>query len=250
MTTKYYSTDRDLEASESLMDDLHLNEWDDKTIRMGFLRKVFGIVTLQMLFTFGVTWVFMIDSVKTFVQDPANSYLYYLAFIGLFGSMITLVCCDKVARTHPTNLFVLGLLTIFQSYMLGIVTSFYDTNIVFWAEVITISVTIALTIYALQTKYDFTTMGSLLLSGLVVLIVFGIINIFVQNQITNMIYSGLGALLFSFYLVYDVQLVAGGKHRKYQLAPDDYVFAAVCIYLDIINLFLFILDLLNGSNRN
>ena len=50
MTTKYYSVDKDLEASESLMDDLHLNEWDDKTIRMGFLRKVFGIVLLSIAF--------------------------------------------------------------------------------------------------------------------------------------------------------------------------------------------------------
>jgi protein lifeguard len=251
MATKYYKkTNEDPEVGANLLSDDNTSKWEDKKIRHGFLRKVFSIVSVQLLFTFGVTWLFTMDSVKTYVQDPNNVYLVYLAYIGLFGTMIGLVCCDSVARKYPTNYFVLGLMTIFESYLLGIITSYYDTHIVFWAEIITISVTISLTLYALQTKYDFTTMGSMLLGGLVVLIIFGIINIFVHNQVLNMVYASLGALLFSFYLIYDVQLIAGGTHRKYQLAPDDYIFAAVCIYLDVINLFLFILELLNGGRRN
>ncbi|VVU95407.1 Inhibitor of apoptosis-promoting Bax1 [seawater metagenome] len=255
MSTKYYqrSTATDEESNVPLFTqegDFNPEEWQDKKIRHGFLKKVFSIVSLQLLFTFGVTWLCRDDSVKTFVQDPNNNYLVLFAYVGLISVMIALVCCDRVARTYPTNYFVLALLTFFESYLLGILTSYYDTDIVFWAEIITISVTIALTIYAIQTKYDFTTMGSMLLGGLVVLIIFGLINIFVQNQITNMIYSSLGALVFSFYLIYDVQLIAGGSHRKYQLAPTDYIFAAVCIYLDIINLFIFILQLLNGGRRN
>ena len=54
-------------------------------------------------------------------------------------------------------------------------------------------------------------------------------------------------LFFSFqYLVFDTQLMMGGKH-KYSISPEEYIFAALNLYLDIINLFLFILTIVQGS---
>ena len=53
-------------------------------------------------------------------------------------------------------------------------------------------------------------------------------------------YGCIGALIFSLYIVYDTQLMMGGKH-KYALSPEEYIFAALNIYLDIINLFRYIL---------
>lgn len=50
------------------------------------------------------------------------------------------------------------------------------------------------------------------------------------------------------YLVFDTQMMLGGKH-KYSLSPEEYVFAALNLYLDIINLFLFILSII-GQARN
>ena len=53
-------------------------------------------------------------------------------------------------------------------------------------------------------------------------------------------YGSIGALIFSLYIVFDTQLMMGGKH-KYALDPEEYIFAALNLYLDIINLFLYIL---------
>ena len=53
-----------------------------------------------------------------------------------------------------------------------------------------------------------------------------------------------GALLFSCYLVYDTQLMMGGGHA-YSLSPEEYVFAALNIYLDVVNIFLCILGINN-----
>ncbi len=50
------------------------------------------------------------------------------------------------------------------------------------------------------------------------------------------------------YIVFDTQMMLGGKH-KYSLSPEEYIFAALNLYLDIINLFLFILSII-GSSRN
>ena len=53
-------------------------------------------------------------------------------------------------------------------------------------------------------------------------------------------FGAAGALVFSLYLIYDTQLMLGGKH-KYALSPEEYIFAALNIYLDVINLFRYIL---------
>ena len=59
-------------------------------------------------------------------------------------------------------------------------------------------------------------------------------------------FGAAGALVFSLYLVYDTQLMLGGKH-KYALSPEEYIFAALNIYLDVINLFMYILMIVGFS---
>jgi FtsH-binding integral membrane protein len=129
--------------------------------------------------------------------------------------------------------------------MIGVISSFYNTLSVGLALIITMSIVIGLTFFACQTKFDFTGIGPYLCCALIALLVFGIMNaILCANscQILNTIYSLIGALIFSMYIVYDTQMICGGNH-KYQFNPDDYIFAALSLYIDIINLFLYILSL-------
>ncbi|KNC83178.1 hypothetical protein SARC_04564 [Sphaeroforma arctica JP610] len=65
----------------------------------------------------------------------------------------------------------------------------------------------------------------------------------------DLVYSSCGALLFSFYIIYDTQMIVGGEH-KLQISSEEYVFAALTLYLDVINLFIFILRLLGSGNRH
>ena len=88
-----------------------------------------------------------------------------------------------------------------------------------------------------------------LISFLLGLIIFGIFVPFTNYSILSIFYSSLGSLIFSFYIVYDTQLIVGGNHRKLQFRTNDYVIAAMSLYLDLINLFLMILDLLNGGRN-
>ncbi|XP_011887472.1 PREDICTED: protein lifeguard 1 isoform X3 [Cercocebus atys] len=91
--------------------------------------------------------------------------------------------------------------------------------------------------------WDFTLLNGVLFVFCFVLLIYGIILIFVRSYWLHLLYAGLGTVLFSFYLVMDVQLMLGGHHH-YSLDPEEYVFAALNIYLDIINLFIFILRLI------
>ena len=58
----------------------------------------------------------------------------------------------------------------------------------------------------------------------------------------------MGAVIFSLYIIYDTQIMLGGNH-KYSLSPEEYIFAALNLYLDIINLFMYLLSIFGGSRK-
>ena len=108
-------------------------------------------------------------------------------------------------------------------------------------------VVLGLTIFALQTKIDFTMCNGILFVLVLCLMIFGIFCAIFPSNIMNVVYASLGAVIFSCYIVVDTQLMMGGKH-KYALDPEEYVFASLNLYLDIINLFLMILSLVGDRN--
>ena len=104
-------------------------------------------------------------------------------------------------------------------------------------------IVLGLTIFALQTKIDFTMCNGILFVLLLCLMIFGIFCGIFRSDIMNVVYASLGAVIFSCYIVVDTQLMMGGKH-KYSLDPEEYIFASLNLYLDIINLFMMILFLI------
>merc|ERR1712216_974448 len=166
--------------------------------------------------------------------------------VGSFVTLFSLVCCIENARRYPTNYMLLGLFTLFEGILIGCVSATYDPDTVMLAMGMTAGVTVGLMLFACQTKYDFTGMGGYMFAALLVLVLWGWFGyMFCFSQTTcktiNTVYCAAGVMIFSFYIVYDTQLIVGGSHKKYQYGLDDYVFAALSLYLDIINLFLFVL---------
>lgn len=208
---------------------------------------VYGLLSMQLGVTLATTLLFIYNSsVKNFVFEHPG--LLYSAYALMLVVIIALACCGNVRRQYPTNYILLATFTIATSYLVGTISATYETETVLLALVMTMGVTIGLTVYAFQTKRDFTMMGGFLFSLLFIFIIWGFLQIWYRGPIANTLYAGVGAIIFSLYIVYDTQLIIGGKHKKYQLSPDEYVFAALNIYLDVINLFLYILALL-GNRR-
>lgn len=107
-------------------------------------------------------------------------------------------------------------------------------------------VCLGLTIFAMQTKWDFTACGGVICSMVIILLMFGILAICIPSRVLSMVYASLGAAVFSIYLIFDIQMIMGGKH-KYAISPEEYIFAALNLYLDIVNIFLFILALFGNK---
>lgn len=133
-----------------------------------------------------------------------------------------------------------------MSYSVGTITAVYAEagagELVTEAIFITATVFIALTLFTLQSKWDFSFMGAGLGMALLVMLLWSLFGIIFGVQ-TGWVYALLGSILFSFYIIYDTYMIAE------RLDPEDYIVAAIELYLDIINLFLMILRLL-ASRRD
>lgn len=220
-------------------------DFDDRTIRHGFIRKVYSILMVQLSITLAFIATFL-------YHEPTRKYMhshiefFYIALVLVFVCLIVLACCGEVRRKAPQNFIFLGIFTLAESLLLGISASAYDAEAVLMAVGITAAVCLGLTLFAFQTKWDFTVMGGVLFVAVIILVIFGFVAIFIPGKTVTLIYASLGALIFSVYLIYDTQLMMGGKH-KYSISPEEYIFAALNLYLDIINIFIYILTIIGAS---
>ncbi|XP_073351787.1 protein LIFEGUARD 4-like [Aegilops tauschii subsp. strangulata] len=119
-------------------------------------------------------------------------------------------------------------------------------KVILEAAILTTVVVFSLTAYtfwAVKRGKDFSFLGSFLFASLMMLLVFGFIQIlFPLGKLSHMIYGALAALIFSGYIVYDTDNII--KRYTY----DEYVWAAVSLYLDVINLFLALLTLFSAGD--
>jgi len=243
-----------------------LGGFGEKAVRRGFIRKVYSILMCQLTIT-GViiaTFLFVGNcsgppyreggtatcrqgewSVKQYVQQ--NRWIYYVSMALMLACLISMACCESVRRKTPTNFIFLSIFTVCEGIMLGTVSTYYEVDAVLIAVGITAGVTFALTIFAFQTKIDFTACGGMLCGLLVIFMIAGLCLMFMPKTKWVMVgYGSAGALVFSLYIIYDTQLMMGGKH-KYSLSPEEYIFAALNIYLDVVNLFMYILMIVGFS---
>ena len=221
--------------------------FENKQIRNGFVRKVYGLLSVQLFTTFAFGIMFMCyKPAAEFTHTDVGNALVWASMMGTFGTIFGLACWENIARRFPYNYIILCVFTLCNSYMVGFITCQYNTRIVAIAAGSTMFITTSLTAFACQTRYDFTAMGAAFLSLLVVLLFIGSMSMFFD--VLTSIYAGMSAFVFSLYIIYDTQLIVGGKHQKYQYGVDDYVFATLSIYLDIINVFLAFLQLFNNTN--
>ncbi|KAI9861998.1 MAG: hypothetical protein M1824_001742 [Vezdaea acicularis] len=210
-------------------------------IRMQFVRKVYAILTVQLLATAILSSVsFFSKNYKHWIQS--NQWLMWVSLFGAIGFMLLTFWKRK---SYPTNLVFLTGFTALEAYSISVIVSFYQSRIVLEALILTLGIFVALTLFACQTKYDFTSWMPYLFGGLWGLILFGFMAAFFPyNSTVELLYSGLAAVIFSGYILVDTQLIMRHYHVEEEIA------AAISLYLDIINLFLAILRILNSQQNN
>lgn len=210
-----------------------------KAVRLGFMKKVYGLLAVQLIMTTVIAAALLLTpGVKELVQ--VNSWMLMPAFVLTFGLLMAL---HVKRKEHPVNLILLAAFTVIMAYTVGVMVTFFDKFVVLQAFILTSAVVVGLTAFTFQTKRDFSSFGAALYSGLMILIGASIIHLFVGGEIAQTGLAVFGAFLFSFFIVYDTQMIMS------RVSEEEYILATIQLYLDIINLFMEILKILNKSNR-
>ena len=216
------------------------------SIREGFISKVFGIVAYQMIILF--TFVFFGYTFPTLRLWLLTSRLMLIiSFIISIILLLLPIASPNIFRKVPLNYIILTIFTLSYSWWIAAFVVIYTKQTVLLALFLTIVLTISLSIYAIKTNNDITILGGTLFSSLILFIITGIIFMFISIPLFNILSIYGGLVLFSIYLIYDIQLIFG--NRSHQFREDDYILAALNLYLDIISLCIRILSIV-GEKEN
>ncbi|MBN3313590.1 LFG4 protein, partial [Atractosteus spatula] len=209
-------------------------------IRMDFLRKVYTILSIQIILTTATAALFMYsDAIKNFVH--ASPALLLVSAIGSLGLIFALAI---YRHQHPINLYLLLGFTLLEAVSVATAVTFYEYTVVLQAFCLTAAVFIGLTAYTFQSKRDFSKLGAGLFTCLWILIIASFMRLFLHSETVELVFAGMGALLFCGFIVYDTHLL------MHKLSPEEHILASINLYLDILNLFLHILRILDSMKKN
>jgi FtsH-binding integral membrane protein len=207
--------------------------------RATLVRRTYSLVLVSVLVTmvgtsFGLSQPQLMASVA---QHPFIAFIFALA---------PLLLATRKKAEFPMNIGLVLLFNLAMGVMISPTIFFYgrtQPGVIGQAAVLTIGAFGILTLYAFVSRRDFSAWGSFLMVGLWVLIATMFLNFFFQNAAIGLWLAAVTVLLFSGLLVFDTW-----RLRNYY-GPDEYVGAAVQIYLDLLNMFMAILRL-TGNRRN
>lgn len=209
--------------------------------RATLVRRTYSVVLGCVLVTMAGTWFGLSNEslMVSTIQHP---------WITLLATMVPLWAAGAVRNI--SNVQRLGLVMLFSMMMgLAISPAIFAANrvapgIVGQAAMLTGSTFAVLTTYAFTSRRDFSAWGSFFMVGFWVLLATSVLNLFFQNQTAHLWLAGGTVLVFSGLLVFDTWRLRNAY------TPDDYIIAAVRIYVDLLNMFMAILTLLGGNRRS
>jgi FtsH-binding integral membrane protein len=208
--------------------------------RATLVRRTYALVFASVLVTmlgvaFGFTQPALLDAVL------AHPFLTFVC------ALVPLMLATRVQQAFPANIGFVFLFTFVVGIWIAPLIALYEhlhPGVTGQAALLTGSTFGVLTLYAFVSRRDFSAWGSFFTIGLWVLIATALLNLFVGSAAADLWIAAATVLVFGGLLVF----------RTWQIrnvyGPDDYVVAAVAIYLALLNMFLAILRLLAGGRRN
>lgn len=226
-------------------------------VRKGFATKVLSIVLVQLIITVAITCLFLFnDSARLYVlPGGGGQWVLWTSYALVIVLMLVIVCGGTIRQKYPINMVLLFLFTAALSVFVGVNTAYFSANEVAVAFGILCAVVGGIAVFAALPCVDFTLCGGVMVALSLTLVFAIFIGWIVQLtctslqclQTTQLVIASLAVFVFSVYLVYDIQLVMGGK--RVQIGTDEYVFAALNIYTDIVMIFLYLLQIIGIANR-
>jgi modulator of FtsH protease len=208
--------------------------------RLGFIRKVYALFFIATLFAVG-------GVALGFIYTPLMVAAFEHPWMALFAMLGAVYGAQALRHKPGINLFALfGFTTltgVIISPLLYIISRTNPASI-FQAGVLTVGIFGGLTAYVFISNKDFSFLRGMVTTGLIVIILAGLLNIFlVGSSAFSFAIAAATLLLFAGFVLYDTSNII----RRYP--TNEYVAGALSLYLDAFNIFLALLRILNSGRR-
>lgn len=213
------------------------------------MRKVYGRMFLALVVT-ALTSLYVASSPAILSVVLGNRAVFFglmiaeLAVVFVVSGML-----NKLSTTTATLLFYLY--AVLNGVVFSSIFVVYDLGSIAYTFFITAGVFGAMSVYGMVTKNDMTKFGSYCIMGLFGLIIASVVNIFVANSTLDWIISLFGVALFIGLTAWDTQKI---KNVAYVTDPSQTgklaTIGALSLYLDFINLFLYLLRIFGGRSND
>ena len=200
------------------------------TDRLTFIKKVYSLLAMSM----GTAAVgAYLGSGPLLLLVAPNMMLFFILQFAL------IIFASFASRRPGLNMVALFSFTTVSGLTLGPLLYQVGPSIAAEAFALTAITFAGLSLYVVYSKKDFSFMSGFLMTGLIVVIVGGLLNMFfIQSGMMHFMMSGASVLLFSGFILYDTSNIL----RYY--GTDEYVSATLALYLDVLNLFIALLSIL------
>lgn len=215
------------------------------------MRKVYVWMALALVVS-GLTAYYVAGSEQMLMAIFGNKITFWVLAIAEFGLVIGLTAALK-KLSFPVAAIMFLLFSILNGVTLSAIFVVYTMSSIATTFFVTAGTFAAMAFIGYTTKKDLTKIGGILLMALIGLIIASVVNIFLKNSMMDIVISAIGVLIFVGLTAYDAQKI---KEMMLDCGTEvnDFtqklaVFGALSLYLDFINLFLYLLRFL-GKQRS
>ena len=229
----------------------NVQQFKAATAERSILRNVYIWMTLGLAIT-GVVALYVAGNPQLMRAIVTNRGLFFGLIIAQLGLVFFLSA--RVRTMSPTAATIsFAAYSVLNGMTLSVIFLAYTASSVAQAFFVAAGTFAVLSIYAVTTNRDLGGMGQYLFAGLMGLIIAMLVNMFVRSSTMEYVISFIGVFLFMGLTAYDTQLIRNWSRQLSSSADEaDYIrisiMGALKLYLDFINLFLFLLRFL-GNRR-
>lgn len=228
-------------------------DFTDELTRKNFTKKVLALVGIMLTMCFGLVMVVKALSTGDDALIRAGYGLYstpaliFSTVMYISMLLLAICCCRGLLRKVPINFIFLFLWTMFLSHIISFLGLLYDMDTVVSAMGATALITLTVSLLVAFTNFDFSKLLPIMAIVLLGWIFVNLIALIIGWRWDSVLKGVIGATIFTIYLAIDLKMMVGGG--RFQYSEDEYVLAAINIFMDIINIFTYMLRIFSG-NRN
>ncbi|MCP4884340.1 MAG: Bax inhibitor-1/YccA family protein [Flavobacteriales bacterium] len=225
------------------------SQLDVKSYQAVFITKVYNWMALALFIT-GLVAYYTASSPEIFNAIVGSRILFFGLILGELGLVIYLSrAINSMSRSMAIGAFLVY--SVLNGLTMSVIFMAYTSTSIATTFYITAGTFAAISFYGYTTKKDLTSIGNMAFMALIGIIIASIVNMFLQNEMMYWIISYLGVAIFVGLTAYDTQKLKAIASRGF--ANEDgmekmAIMGALTLYLDFINLFLFLLRIF-GDRR-